>query len=466
MSHLRVSVARTVRVLPIEAVVRSSGRCFAVAALVAALFAPIRAHAGRGDDRGGTLVFPPFGHSYGIRKAEPKHLFMFFGPRTFFDDPQGLATVRLAVWDDTSTCGDDDEVVVYGVNSGRHQIIYNTSMWTLSIYGKKGDGEGCFFYPKGIAADASGNVYVADSGNNRVVRLFNPKSRLQWVLAFDGAPHGVRLSGPSRIALDEDGIVYVNDTGNRRIVAFDSTGNVLKVLPLSGGAATALAIADSRHFWSFFGNERTLFYADSGGRRLVRSSLDGKTLGTASLPQGYAACYGAVDFYHNYWITDRNRHCVLKFDHELRLLDIFGSFGRGDHEFDAPAGITIYKRFGQVFIAERTGAQYYWIGTDCQSASIDTATSAGRCALSLDATEYSFVSLFTVAGRDTAFFLRRRRARPGGCRIPVDGACLNLPAGALTLRLEPTYSSYTYSVWDFALPFAPVPAEESRRKGK
>lgn len=272
--------------------------------------------------------------------------------------------------------------------------------------------------------------------------------------------------GPSRIALDEDGIVYVNDTGNRRIVSFDSSGNVLKVFSLSCGPATALAIADSRHFWSFFSNERILFYADSGGGRLVRSSIDGTVLGTASLPQGYTACYGAVDFYHNYWVTDRNRHCVLKFDRELRLLDIFGSFGRGDHEFDAPSGITIYKRFGQVFIAERTGAQYYWIGTDCKSASLDTSLSAGRCALSFDATEYSFASLFTVTDGDTAFFLRRRRVRPGGCRIAVDKACLNLPAKALTLRLEPTYSSYTYSVWDFTLPFTSPVTAESHRDGK
>jgi hypothetical protein len=34
---------------------------------------------------------------------------------------------------------------------------------------------------------------------------------------------------------------------------------------------------------------------------------------------------GAIDYYHNYWITDKNRHCVLKFDHDLNLLDIFGS---------------------------------------------------------------------------------------------------------------------------------------------
>ena len=119
-----------------------------------------------------TLVFPPYGHSYGIRHAKPAHLFMLLGPRTFFDDPQGLATTRLEAWEDTTTKKDDDEVVVYGVNSGRHQIIYNTSMWTLGLYGEKGEGIDQFAI-KGVAADQR-NVYVADSGNNRVVHLLIP----------------------------------------------------------------------------------------------------------------------------------------------------------------------------------------------------------------------------------------------------------------------------------------------------
>jgi hypothetical protein len=39
-----------------------------------------------------SLVFPPYLHSYGIRKATPAHLFMILKGATKFDDPQGLAT--------------------------------------------------------------------------------------------------------------------------------------------------------------------------------------------------------------------------------------------------------------------------------------------------------------------------------------------------------------------------------------
>ncbi|MBN1758099.1 MAG: hypothetical protein JW863_07275 [Chitinispirillaceae bacterium] len=399
-------------------------------------------------DTGAVLVFPPYGHSYGIRKASPQHLFMFFGPRTFFDDPQGLATARLAAWEDTTTEKDDDEVVVYGVNSGKHQIIYNTSMWTLGLYGKKGSGEEHFFCPKGIAANGRGDVFVADSGNNRVVQLFNPKSKLQWVRSFNGKSDGdPGLSGPNRIAIDEERRVYVTDPGNHRIVVFSGEGELLRIFPPGKRAPIAIAVADGTHFWSFYRKERAVFYAENGGRDVVKCSLDGKVLRRGTMPKGYTAYYGAIDYYHNYWVTDFNHHCVIKFDHDLNQLAIFGSHGTGDNEFVEPRGITIYKRYGQVFVAEEKGAQYYWMGSNCTAASLGADETGGRYDLTVTATEYSYASLFSVISGDSVFFTTRRRIPPGETRIRVAGKNHDLLKIPLELCLEPTYSSYTYYAW-------------------
>ena len=303
---------------------------------------------------------------------------MFFGPRTFFDDPQGLATARLEAWEDTTTRNDDDEVVVYGVNSGRHQIIYNTSMWTLGLYGKKGSDIDCFFCPKGIAANGKGDVFVADSGNDRIVRLFNPKSKLQWVRVFTGKDaNDPGLSGPNRIAIDEQRHVYVTDPGNRRIVVFSPDGTVLHRFPSGKAVPTAIAVADGMDHWSFFREERVVFYAEDSGRTVVKCTLDGRILQRSGMPPGYSACYGATDYYHNYWVTDFGNHCVVKFDHNLHLVAVFGAHGSGDNEFEQPRGIAIYKRYGQVFIAEEKGAQYYWMGSNCTAASVTPGKSPG-----------------------------------------------------------------------------------------
>jgi len=399
-----------------------------------------------------TLVFPPYGHSYGIRKATPQHLFMFFGPRTFFDNPQGLATARLDAWDDSSTEKDDDEVVVYGVNSNRHQIIFNTSMWTLGLYGKEGSGVDCFRFPCGIAADRHGNVVVADSGNNRVVWLKNPKSALKWVSSFDATATGTPLKGPSRVGIDEQGVAYITDPGNRRIVTCTSDGKSVATIKCDD-VPTALAVADGDAFWSFYRDERALFFV-IGKNRIVKSDFSGKRLASASLPSGYQASYGAIDYYHNYWITDSEKHVILKFDHNLSLLEVFGAFGSGDNEFVEPRGIAIYKRYGQVFIAEKKGAQYYWIGSDVTAATLSKAPQEGRYTLTVSASEYSFVSLFSLQGDDTVFYTRKHRVPAGNAKLTIDGKGQDLLRETMRLRFEPTYSSYTYYSW--VLPVTPV----------
>jgi DNA-binding beta-propeller fold protein YncE len=405
----------------------------------------------------GTLVFPPYKHSYGIRKATPKQLFMFFGPRTTFDDPQGLATVKMASRDDAATEHDDDEVVVYGVNAGRNQLIYNTSMWGLALYGSTGSGKDQFNAPRGVACDKRGNVYVVDSGNNRIVQLFNPKKNVHWVKSFNGSD-GAKgpLKGPSQVGLDEDGHVYVTDTDNRRIVIFSGDGKTLSRLPADGAYSfvngpTTIAVADGRNQYSFFRSELAIFCCDSNGLRLRKIGFDGKLLAQASMPKGYSGLYGAVDYYHNFWVTDKNNHCVLKFSHDLALLDIFGSRGEGDNQFIEPRGIAIYKRYGQTFVAEKGGAQYYWMGTQLREGpGLSVDSKGSRCVLGTDLKEYSFGSLMQISGNDTIKVFNKRMLYPGRRETyfmpdrPVDAS-----KGRMLLRIEPTYSSYTYYCWEY-----------------
>jgi hypothetical protein len=170
------------------------------------------------------------------------------------------------------------------------------------------------------------------------------------------------------------------------------------------------------------------------------------------MPDGYRAGYAAVDYYHNLWVTDREHHCVLKFDRELKHLDTFGSHGTGDNEFVEPRGIAIWKRYGQTFVAEKRGAQYYWIGTDCTARSFEPID-GGRYRLRVTLTEYSFVSLLSAMGADTDTVMRRRMLHPGGASTVVEGPAARAldENAALVLRIEPTYSSRTYRYWDYPL---------------
>ncbi len=406
---------------------------------------------------GNSLVFPPYGHSHGIRKATQGHLFLFL-PFARFVDPQGLATAKMDARDDPSTENDDDEVVVYGVNSGRHQLIYNTSMWGLATYGKKGSGKNQFRFPKGITCDPKGNVYVVDAGNNRIVHLFNPQKKVSWVKSFsgeDGSRAG--LKEPMQVALDAAGMIYVTDTGNRRIVVFDSSGNVIrKIAPADtlsfDEGPTTLAVADGSFRHSYYRRERVIFCADRKGKRLWKIDISGKVIKTVPVPQGYAAFYGAVDYYHNFYITDSEKHCILKFDHDLELLDIFGSRGKENNQFIEPRGIAIWKRYGQTFIAEKTGAQYFWVGTGLKQAGIWKEENTDTFFIKTDVSEYSYMSLLFVTGQDTTAIKSKQFTMPGERVFPFtrDDA-RSLKGGKFIFRIEPTYSSYTYYHWDYPI---------------
>jgi sugar lactone lactonase YvrE len=97
--------------------------------------------------------------------------------------------------------------------------------------------------PRGVAVDADGNVFIADSGNNLILKV-SPVGLLT-VIAGGGANSplesgpatSMRLSNPGGVAVDRLGNVYVADTGNGLVEEIDATTQNLYVLA-GGGTMT------------------------------------------------------------------------------------------------------------------------------------------------------------------------------------------------------------------------------------
>jgi hypothetical protein len=74
--------------------------------------------------------------------------------------------------------------------------------------------------PMGLAVDPAGNLYIADTGNNRIVGL-TPQGYSWTILdessSIDGA-NDLPLNNPQTIALDSHGNLYVADVGNERVI--------------------------------------------------------------------------------------------------------------------------------------------------------------------------------------------------------------------------------------------------------
>lgn len=106
--------------------------------------------------------------------------------------------------------------------------------------------------PKGIALDGAGNLYVADSGNNRVLRFPRPVNGVvtaDLVLGQSGFQNGAAnatgpssLRSPTAVSIAPDGNVFVSDTGNNRVLEFSAGA--------SSGAA-AIRVYGQPNFSSF-----------------------------------------------------------------------------------------------------------------------------------------------------------------------------------------------------------------------
>jgi uncharacterized protein (TIGR03437 family) len=131
---------------------------------------------------------------------------------------------------------------------------------TLGASGFSGDGGPAISAelnsPSGVAVDAAGNVYIADTGNGRI-RKVNTAGIITtvagkgngFVLGDGGPALNAQLANPSDVVVDGAGNIYIADTGNSRIRKVNAAGIISSILhgafgTCPSGAGVAAAAAD------------------------------------------------------------------------------------------------------------------------------------------------------------------------------------------------------------------------------
>ncbi|MDA8184297.1 MAG: hypothetical protein M0035_07725, partial [Actinomycetota bacterium] len=137
-----------------------------------------------------------------------------------------------------------------------------TTVAGTGVAGYSGDGgpatQAELFDPSGLALSSNGDLYIADSGNNRI-RMVSPSGVITTVagtgvagFSGDGGPATqAELSFPTAIALSSTGALLIADGGNRRVREVSPTGTITTVagngtLGLSGdgGPATQAGLSE------------------------------------------------------------------------------------------------------------------------------------------------------------------------------------------------------------------------------
>jgi len=202
-----------------------------------------------------------------------------------------------------------------------------------------------FDTPRGICCDKSGNIYVADSGNNQI-RMINPNGRVSHLAGagdgssgfVDGDGATARFDGPLDVAVDNNGRVWVADTNNhsiRRIkggnvytFSGDSSGdkeNVSSAASAAGGndiynSPAGIAVdANGDIFVMDTGNDKIKLLKRSGWVYLFSGDgVDGKVKGDSAFNGRFSDLRQCdVDYSGNLYVVDKNAGAgsrVIKFE--------------------------------------------------------------------------------------------------------------------------------------------------------
>ena len=113
----------------------------------------------------------------------------------------------------------DAQDTVYVADTGNNRVVrYNNDGRHLSTFGSYGRELGQFDRPTDIAIDADGNLLVVDSGNNRIQK-FTPQGDFLYAWGMPGAAGGM-FNNPQQISVTSEGVVFIADSGNHRIQKF------------------------------------------------------------------------------------------------------------------------------------------------------------------------------------------------------------------------------------------------------
>lgn len=410
-----------------------------------------------------TLIWQPISTEHGINRMT-KSITLEKIDRQLFNKPYA-GVLFSSVTQLTSAPYFSARYVQLVTDPGWNRIVYGDYEGWLKAYGNADESPEALNHPHGIDRDAEGNVYVADTGNNRIVVLKLAGSGEATELEFQFDFGATQLMHPYDVAWDDrstpfesaDDIIWVADTGHHRILGYalnNGQASVCYIFGEQGKEEGAFFEPKGLAIARFNGvSDGGVYVADTGNRRIVKLRVLDNRLEWLKAYRGKDESQFTsldVDHWGNVYTADRSYREIHKLSSQLQPLAKIK--GEDDSLLD-PLNFQIV--FGKVFIesenrqvwsgydqafavekwSERSGGERFQLGLDLEEFEVGLSEMLDEMRIQAKLTDHAQLSL-TVIDAETQATVRQI---PQGWMIPGDKEILWDRRNDIGWQVEPGF---------------------------
>ena len=204
-------------------------------------------------------------------------------------------------------------------------------------------GKGVLGYVCGITFDLKENIWVADMGNNKVLKLSQDGRLLQTKDHTDSKSD--HFNYPCGVSVSPEGLVYICDRGNHRVTVHDEEGMFLFAF---GSRGSGPGCFDGP--WDVtFGSDGFVYVTDRGNRGVCVWSKEGSF--QRDFTTKYEPTLIAATGDNHLLITSCSFNTVMVYTLGGQLVDEFRGRGSDPEGFNGPFGICVDDS-GAVYVAD------------------------------------------------------------------------------------------------------------------
>jgi sugar lactone lactonase YvrE len=275
----------------------------------------------------------------------------------------------------------DSQGNVYVQDNWDHKIrkvtpngAVNTFAGSSEGYANGSGSSAMFDLPYGLAIDKQGNVYVADSGNNKI-RKITPNGEVSTIAGSskgfaNGSGSSAKFNNPYGLAIDEQDNLYVSDMGNHKIRKITSNGVVSTL------AGSTIGFSNGSSSSAKFNNpsgvavdgQGNVYVADFVNHKIRKINPNGEVTTLAGSSKGFIDASGTnakfnypngitIDAQGTLYVADNGNHKIRKITSEGMVSTLVGmnsGFADGSKnqaKFSSPYGMAVDEQ-GNLYVAD------------------------------------------------------------------------------------------------------------------